>query len=44
MHDTGDSRIELSVDGHTATIRINRPEKLNALDYDMVKRACAPSS
>ncbi len=36
MPDTGDKRIELDFDGHTALIRINRPEKLNALDYDMV--------
>jgi enoyl-CoA hydratase len=36
MAETGDSRIELSLDGHIGTIRINRPEKLNALDYDMV--------
>lgn len=37
MIETGDSRIELSVDGHIATIRINRPDKLNALDYGMVQ-------
>jgi enoyl-CoA hydratase len=36
MLDTGDKRIELSVDGAVATIRVNRPEKLNALDFDMV--------
>jgi enoyl-CoA hydratase/carnithine racemase len=36
MFDTGDKRIELGVDGHIATLRINRAEKLNALDYDMV--------
>jgi enoyl-CoA hydratase len=37
MHDTGDNRIELSVDGAVATIRIVRPEKLNALDFPMVQ-------
>lgn len=37
MIDTGDSRIELTVEGHLATIRINRPDKLNALDYGMVQ-------
>ena len=36
MTDTGDKRILLYVDGHTATIRVDRPEKLNALDYEMV--------
>jgi enoyl-CoA hydratase len=36
MIDTGDKRILLSVDGQTATIRVERPEKLNALDYEMV--------
>jgi enoyl-CoA hydratase len=36
MHDTGDHRIRLSVEGHFAIITIARPEKLNALDYDMV--------
>jgi enoyl-CoA hydratase len=36
MHDTGDTRIQFSVDGHIGLIRIERPEKLNALDYDMV--------
>jgi enoyl-CoA hydratase len=36
MLDTGDARIVLTVDDHIATIRVNRPEKLNALDYDMV--------
>jgi enoyl-CoA hydratase len=36
MTDTGDKRISLSVDGHVATIRIDRPEKLNALDFEMV--------
>jgi enoyl-CoA hydratase len=37
MPDTGDKRIELSVEGQIATIRINRPEKLNALDFEMVR-------
>ncbi len=36
MHDTGDKRIELTVAERIATIRINRPEKLNALDLDMI--------
>ena len=36
MLDTGDKRISLTVDGHVATIRIDRPEKLNALDFHMV--------
>ena len=36
MPETGDKRIILSIEGHTATIRVDRPEKLNALDYDMV--------
>ena len=36
MVDTGDHRIRLSFDGHFATILIARPEKLNALDYEMV--------
>ena len=36
MPDTGDKRIELGVEGHIATIRINRPDKLNALDFEMV--------
>jgi enoyl-CoA hydratase len=35
MHDTGDKRITLSSEGTTAVITVNRPEKLNALDYDM---------
>ncbi len=33
---TGDERITLSVKGHIAHLTINRPEKLNALDFDMV--------
>jgi enoyl-CoA hydratase len=36
MIDTGDNRIELSVDGAIATIRIARADKLNALDFPMV--------
>ena len=36
MADTGDNRIRLSFDGPLATLRIARPEKLNALDYAMV--------
>jgi enoyl-CoA hydratase/carnithine racemase len=36
MAETGDSRIRLAVDGHLALITIARPEKLNALDYEMV--------
>jgi enoyl-CoA hydratase len=36
MHDTGDKRIVLTVNGHVATICVNRPEKLNALDFEMV--------
>ena len=36
MADTGDSRIRLAIHGAVATIIIARPEKLNALDYDMV--------
>ena len=36
MADTGDSRIRLEFDGHLAILTIARPEKLNALDYEMV--------
>ncbi len=36
MHDTGDKRIILSIDGHIATIRLDRADKLNALDFEMV--------
>ena len=36
MADTGDSRVRLSFEGPLATLRIARPEKLNALDYEMV--------
>jgi enoyl-CoA hydratase/carnithine racemase len=36
MADTGDSRIALTIDGALAIIRLARPEKLNALDYEMV--------
>jgi enoyl-CoA hydratase len=34
--DTGDARIVLSIDGQLALLTIARPEKLNALDFDMV--------
>jgi enoyl-CoA hydratase/carnithine racemase len=36
MADSGDPRIKLAVGGVVATIVLARPEKLNALDYDMV--------
>jgi enoyl-CoA hydratase len=36
MIDTGDKRIRLEADGQAAVITIVRPEKLNALDYEMV--------
>ena len=36
MIDVGDSRIRLVVDGQLAVITLSRPEKLNALDYDMI--------
>jgi len=36
MADSGDKRVRLDIEGHLATIRIDRPEKLNALDFDMV--------
>ena len=36
MTETGDARIRLVQEGHLAIITIARPEKLNALDYDMV--------
>lgn len=36
MADTGDPRIRLSFDGHLAILTVARPEKLNALDYEMV--------
>ncbi len=36
MVDTGDIRIKLEIAGHLATITVARPEKLNALDYEMV--------
>ena len=36
MADTGDARIRLTIEGHLATITLARPEKLNALDYEMV--------
>jgi enoyl-CoA hydratase len=36
MADTGDTRIRLTIEGALAMLVIARPEKLNALDYDMV--------
>ncbi len=36
MLDTGDTRIALAIEGTLATICINRPEKLNALDVQMI--------
>ncbi len=36
MADTGDKRIRLEVEAHVAVLTIARPEKLNALDYEMV--------
>lgn len=36
MIEIGDKRIHLDVEGHLAVITIARPEKLNALDYEMV--------
>lgn len=36
MIDTGDKRIQLEKEGHIAVLTIARPEKLNALDYDMI--------
>jgi enoyl-CoA hydratase len=36
MSETGDSRVRLKVDGPLATIVLARPDKLNALDYEMV--------
>lgn len=36
MADTGDSRIRLEREEHLALVTIARPEKLNALDHDMV--------
>ena len=34
--DTGDARIRLEAEGRIAVLTIARPEKLNALDYEMV--------
>ena len=36
QHNTGDERIRFETDGHIGTIKVSRPEKLNALDFDMV--------
>jgi enoyl-CoA hydratase/carnithine racemase len=36
MADTGDPRIRLSIEDHLALITLDRPEKLNALDLEMV--------
>jgi enoyl-CoA hydratase/carnithine racemase len=36
MIETGDKRIQLEKEGHLALLTIARPEKLNALDYDMI--------
>jgi enoyl-CoA hydratase len=37
MIDTGDARIKLSIENQVAVIIIARPEKLNALDFEMIK-------
>jgi enoyl-CoA hydratase len=37
MVETGDKRIELNFRGDTGHIRINRPEKLNALEFGMIE-------
>lgn len=37
MFDTGDSRVELGLEGSIATITLARPEKLNALDLPMIQ-------
>jgi enoyl-CoA hydratase len=36
MIDTGDTRIQLSLNDAIATITLARPEKLNALDFEMI--------
>jgi enoyl-CoA hydratase len=36
MADTGDPRVALAIDGFVATITLVRPEKLNALDMEMM--------
>ena len=36
MRDTGDTRVKCLVEGHVASIVLARPEKLNALDMEMV--------
>jgi enoyl-CoA hydratase len=37
MRDTGDPRIQLTIDGAVAVVTVARPEKLNALDLGMIK-------
>ena len=36
MVDSGDPRVVVALDGVAATITLNRPEKLNALDMEMM--------
>ena len=36
MIETGDRRIALASDGQVAVITLARPDKLNALDYEMM--------
>ena len=36
-----DSRIDIAIDGAVATVTLNRPDKLNALDQDMVRQLAA---
>jgi enoyl-CoA hydratase len=36
MADTGDQRIALAIKDRIATITINRADKLNALDFEMI--------
>jgi enoyl-CoA hydratase/carnithine racemase len=37
MHDTGDARVKLTVDGHIAMILVDRTEKLSMLDFPMIE-------